>query len=122
MTDFDNQGGWAATGRFDAKLADFATVTVSGTRSTVGWGSLDSKLEDRSLNDTKTYSISGNAELGKFFPDKSGMKIPLYVNVTHQVSTPEYDPAQPDITLKQSLQSAQSSKQRDSIQNAARYW
>jgi cell surface protein SprA len=119
MTDFDNQGGWAATGRLDAKLADFATVTVSGTRTTVGWGSLDSKLEDRSLNDTKTYSLSGNAELGKFFPDKSGMKIPLYVNVTHQVSTPQYDPAQPDVTLKQSLQSAQSSKQRDSIQNAA---
>ncbi|MBS1530918.1 MAG: cell surface protein SprA, partial [Bacteroidetes bacterium] len=119
MTEFDNQGGWAANGRLDAKLADFATVTVSGTRTTVGWGSLDSKLEDRSLNDTKAYSVSGSAELGKFFPDKAGMKIPLYVNVTHQVSTPQYDPAQPDITLKQSLQNAQTSKQRDSIQNAA---
>ena len=119
MTDFDNKGGWAATGRFDAKLADFATVTVTGTRTTVGWGSLDSRLEDRSLNDTRAYSVTGSAELGKFLPSTSGVHIPLYVNVSHQVSTPEFDPAQPDITLKQSLHHAQSSRQKDSIQNAA---
>ncbi|HVV54955.1 MAG TPA: cell surface protein SprA, partial [Mucilaginibacter sp.] len=86
LTDFDEQGGWAATGRMDAKLADFATLTVSGSRTTVGFGSLDSKLEDRTLDDTKTYDVSGNVELGKFFPDKSGVHIPLYLNVTHQVS------------------------------------
>ncbi|MFB9842215.1 cell surface protein SprA [Mucilaginibacter ginsenosidivorans] len=119
MTDFDNKGGWAATGRFDAKLADFASLTVTGSRTTVGFGALDSRLADRTLNDTKVYDVSGSVELGKFFPDKSGVHIPLYVNVSHQVSTPEYDPAQPDITLKQSLQAATSTKQRDSIQNTA---
>ena len=119
LTDFDNKGGWAATGRLDAKLADFATVTVSGTRTTVGFGTLDSRLDDRSLNDTKAINVSGNVELGKFFPDKSGVHIPLYVNVSHQVSTPEYDPAQPDITLKQTLTNATTTKQKDSIQNAA---
>lgn len=119
MTDFDNSGGWAATGRLDAKLADFATVTVSGSRTTVGFGALDSRLEDRSMNDTKVYDVSGNVELGKFFPDKSGVHIPLYVNVSQQVSTPQYDPASPDILLKQTLNAATSAKQRDSIQNAA---
>ncbi len=119
LTDFDNKGGWAATGRFDAKLADFATVTVSGSKTTVGFGTLDSKLDDRSLNDTRVYDVSANMELGKFFPDKSGVHIPLYVNVSQQVSTPEYDPAQPDVTLKETLSAAKSAKQRDSIQNAA---
>ncbi len=119
LTDFDNQGGWAATGHLDAKLADFATVSLSGTKTTVGFGALDSRLADRSLNDTKTYNVSANVELGKFFPDKSGVHIPLYVNVSHQVSTPEYDPAQPDITLKQTLDNATSTKQKDSIENAA---
>ncbi|MFI5160059.1 MAG: cell surface protein SprA [Sphingobacteriales bacterium] len=119
LTDFDNKGGWAATGRLDAKLADFATVTVSGTKSTVGFGTLDSRLADRNMNDTRAVNVSGNVELGKFFPDKAGVHIPLYVNVSHQVSTPEYDPAQPDVTLKQSLSSAASTKQKDSIQNAA---
>jgi cell surface protein SprA len=119
LTDFDNRGGWAATGRMDAKLADFATLTLSGSRTTVGFGTLDSRLADRSLNDTKIYDVSGNVELGKFFPDKSGVHIPLYVDVSHQVSTPQYDPASPDVELKQTLNAATSSKQRDSIQNAA---
>jgi cell surface protein SprA len=119
LTDFDNRGGWAATGRLDAKLADFATVTVSGSKTTVGFGALDSKLEDRSMNDTRVYDVSGNVELGKFFPDKSGVHIPLYVNVSQQVSTPQYDPASPDVELKQTLNAATSTRQRDSIQNAA---
>jgi cell surface protein SprA len=119
LTDFDNRGGWAATGRLDAKLADFATVTVSGSKTTVGFGALDSKLEDRSMNDTRVYDVSGNVELGKFFPDKSGVHIPLYVNVSQQVSTPQYDPASPDVQLKQTLNAATSTRQRDSIQNAA---
>jgi len=119
LTDFDNKGGWAATGRLDAKLADFATVTVSGSKTTIGFGALDSRLADRSMNDTRVYDVSGNVELGKFFPDKSGVHIPLYVDVSQQVSTPQYDPASPDITLKQTLQNANSSRQRDSIQNAA---
>ncbi|MEO6850001.1 MAG: cell surface protein SprA, partial [Mucilaginibacter sp.] len=119
LTDFDNSGGWAATGRLDTKLADFATVTVSGGRSTVGFGALDSRLNDRSMSDNNTYDVAGNVELGKFFPDKSGVHIPLYVNVSSQVSTPQYDPAQPDILLKQELNAASSSQQRDSIKNAA---
>ncbi|MDB5023166.1 MAG: sprA [Mucilaginibacter sp.] len=119
LTDFDNRGGWAATGRLDAKLADFANFTVSGSKTTVGFGALDSKLADRSMNDTRVYDVSGNVELGKFFPEKSGVHIPLYVNVSQQVSTPQYDPASPDVELKQTLNAATSTRQRDSIQNAA---
>ena len=119
LTDFDERGGWAATGRLDTKLADFATVTVSGSKSTAGFGTLDSRVGDRSKSDNQSYDISGNMELGKFFPDKSGMHIPMYVDVSKQVGTPLYDPAQPDIELKQTLKTATSKQQRDSIKNAA---
>lgn len=119
LTDFDERGGWAATGRLDAKLADFATVTLAGTKTTVGFGTLDSRVGDRSKSDNQTYDVSSNVELGKFFPDKSGIHIPLYVDVSKQVGTPEYDPASPDIQLKQTLSAAKSKQQRDSIKNAA---
>jgi cell surface protein SprA len=119
LTDFDNKGGWAALARADFKLADFADITVSGSKSTAGFGTLDSKLEDRSLSDNQSYDISATMDLGKFFPAKSGIKIPTYVNISNQLNTPEYDPAQPDILLKQTLNSATSSQQRDSIKNAA---
>ncbi|TSJ44610.1 cell surface protein SprA [Mucilaginibacter corticis] len=119
LTDFDNKGGWAAVGRADFKLADFANVTVSGNKSTAGFGTLDSKMEDRQLSDNQGYDISANMDLGRFFPTKAGIKIPAYVNVSNQVNMPQYDPAQPDILLKQTLNSATSTKERDSIKNAA---
>jgi len=37
------------------------------------------------------------------FRDKSGVHIPAYVNVSTQVSMPEYDPSSPDILLKDRL-------------------
>ncbi len=119
LTNFDNTGGWAATGRVNAKLADFADVTVSGSRSTAGFGTLDSRMEDRSYYDDAVYDVSGNVELGRFFPAKSGIHIPAYVDISSKISTPEYDPASPDLLLKQELNSAPTSKVKDSIKNAA---
>jgi cell surface protein SprA len=63
--------------------------------------------------------VSANADLGKFFPTKSGIKIPAYVNLSNQVATPQYDPSQPDVLLKTTLANATSTQQRDSIRNAS---
>ncbi len=118
MTNFDEKGGWAAIGKVNAKLADFADVTISGNKTTIGFGALDSHLDDRSLNDVVGYDVAANVELGKFFPEKSGMHIPAYIDVSKQISTPEYDPASPDLLLKQTIAAAPAQK-RDSIKNAA---
>nr|WP_224746314.1 cell surface protein SprA [Mucilaginibacter glaciei] len=117
LTDFDQRGGWAATGRFDAALADFGNLTVAGSKSTIGFGSIDSRVSDRSRSDNQVIDVSGSLELGKFFPEKSGIKIPAYVNYSTQKSTPQYDPGSPDVELKKSLAAAPSSKARDSIKN-----
>ena len=119
LTNFNEKGGWAAIGKINTKLADFADITVSGNKQTAGFGALDSRMEDRSLNNIVGYNVAANVELGKFFPDKAGVHIPAYVNVSTQVSTPEYDPASPDILLSQSLAAAPSAHARDSIKTAA---
>ncbi len=119
LTDFRDKGGWSAYGRFNAKLADFANISATVNRTTVGFGTLDSGVGDQSLNDVTGYDVSANLELGKFFPDKSGIRIPTYIDVSKQISTPEYDPAQPDILLKQTLDSTRSTQKRDSIRNAS---
>ncbi|RKR85585.1 cell surface protein SprA [Mucilaginibacter gracilis] len=116
LTDFEEQGGWAATARLNAKLADFAVVTVSGSATTAGFGNIDQKVSQRSLNDTRNFDISTNMELGKFFPDKAGIRIPLYLDVSTQTSTPKYDPASPDLKIKDELAAA-SKATRDSILN-----
>ena len=119
LTDFVERDGWAAIGKADMKLADFGDVTVTGGHTSAGFGTLDSQVGDRTLDNTTNYEVAANVELGKFFPAKSGVHIPTYIDVSSQVSTPLYDPASPDILLSQTIKAASSTKQKDSIKNAA---
>lgn len=118
LTDFDERGGWAATARMNAKLADFADVNVSGTKSTIGFGSLEKKVSERNRADNTFFDVSSSFELGKFLPQRSGIKIPMFVSYSTQILTPQFDPRTPDIELKQALDGANKS-QRDSILNFA---
>ncbi|WP_443944952.1 cell surface protein SprA [Pedobacter sp. AW1-32] len=117
LTEFDERGGWAATGRLNLKLADFADVNISGSKSTIGFGALDSKMIERNRSDNASFDISSAVELGKFLPQKSGIKIPMYVSYSKQVITPQYNPRTPDIELKNALDKAANKSQRDSILN-----
>jgi cell surface protein SprA len=118
LTEFDERGGWAATARMSAKLADFADLNVSGSKSTIGFGSLEKKVSERNRSDNTFVDISSSLELGKLLPQKSGIKIPMYVSYSKQVLTPQYDPRTPDIELKNALKAANKA-QRDSILNFA---
>jgi cell surface protein SprA len=118
LTEFDERGGWAATARINAKLADFADVNVSGSKATIGFGSLDTRVSERNRADQQLFDISSSMELGKFFPAKSGIKIPMFVSYSNQKSTPQYDPLTPDIELKKALDAA-SSEEKKAILNYA---
>ncbi|KAA8484678.1 cell surface protein SprA [Arcticibacter tournemirensis] len=114
LTEFDERGGWAATARMNAKLADFADVTVSGSKSTVGFGSIDKRVSERNRSDDRFFDLSTNVELGKFFPERSGIKIPMFFNFSSQRSIPQFDPRSQDIELEYSLANLSKAK-RDSI-------
>jgi cell surface protein SprA len=118
LTEFDERGGWAATARMNAKLADFADLNVSGSKSTIGFGSLEKKVSERNRSDNEFFDVSSSIELGKFLPQKTGIKIPMYVSYSKQVLTPQFDPRTPDIELKNALQNANKA-QKDSILNFA---
>ena len=106
LTEFDERGGWAATARMSAKLADFADVNVSGSKSTIGFGSLEKRVSERNRADNVFFDVSSNIELGKLLPKKSGVKVPMFVSYSTQVSTPQYNPLTPDIELKNALEGA----------------
>ncbi len=116
LTDFREKGGWAANGLVKTKLADLGNVTVSAHRSTAGFGSLDSKIDDRQKEDIFQYDVSSNIELGKFFPSKHRVRIPVYFGFSENMKTPEYNPLDPDILLKTTLSDPEiSSEEKDSI-------
>lgn len=114
LSEFDERGGWAATARLNAKLADFADVTVSGSKSTVGFGSIDRRTSERNRSDDRFFDLASSLELGKFFPQRSGMQIPVFLNWSSQRSIPQFDPGYQDVELQTMLRGL-SDKQRDSI-------
>lgn len=114
LTDFDRKGGWAATGRMEARLADFANVMVSGRYSTIGFGSIDQRVGNRSRSEDLYYDIVTNAEFGKFFRTDHGVRIPFYFSYSNQRGTPEYNPLMPDMELNSALANL-NRNQRDSL-------
>jgi len=100
LSDMDNKGGWAALLSADANIADFATVSASGKRSTVGFGSLEQGPNERSRDDVKQYDVVTNLNVGQLLPKKWGIKIPFNYGVGEEVITPKYDPLYQDLELQ----------------------
>lgn len=119
FTDFDEGGGWAATARMNMKLADLANITATGFHSTAGFGTLESRINDLNKFNESSYDIATNIDLSKFFPAKYGLNIPMFFYYSHDRITPEYDPNNPDVKLKDEAKSYNSAHQRDSVINAA---
>lgn len=118
LSEFDERGGWAATARLNAKLADFGDLNISGSKATIGFGSIEKRVSERSKADNLAFDISSSMELGKFLPKKSGIKIPFFISYSNQSSTPQYDPRTQDIELKTALKEVPKAV-KDSILNYA---
>jgi cell surface protein SprA len=115
LTDFNEHGGWAAQARMSATLADLGTLQLAGNISTPGFGSIDKKILDRQQETMYGYDVATNLELGRFLPEKSGIKIPMHFDYSESFSNPEYNPLNPDIIFREDLESYTSKDDRDSI-------
>ena len=111
----ERKDGWAAINTVDANIADFVSISATGRFSTIGFGSIDQSPNQSDREDMKQYDIVSEINLGKLFPDKWGIKIPMSINVGEEFLTPEYDPFYQDILLKDRMDSAERSSQKDSI-------
>ena len=115
MTDFNEKGGWAATARVQAKLADLGMVTVSGAKSTYGFGPLESKINERQQDNREQYDIASSLELGKFFPQKIGLSIPFYIGYSKAIANPYYNPLDPDVKFDDALNNLPDNAQRNEL-------
>jgi cell surface protein SprA len=119
LTDFSDKGGWAANARLQTKLADFGMVNLSGSTIQPGFGSIEKKVNERAKEETNQYDISTNLELGKFFPEKAQVKVPMFASLSETFINPEYDPEDPDIPLQAALDNAKSAAERKAIKKRA---
>ncbi|TRX04222.1 cell surface protein SprA [Flavobacterium gawalongense] len=119
LADMDNQGGMAAVLNVDSNFADFATVSATGKKSTIGFGALEEGPNERNREDTKQYNIVTNVNLGKLLPPKWGVNLPFNYAIGEETITPEYDPFNQDIKLKQLLDNTTDQAEKDNIERRA---
>jgi cell surface protein SprA len=119
LADMDNQGGMAAVLSVDSNLADFATISATGKKSTIGFGALEQGPNERSREDIQQYNIVTNINLGKLLPPKWGVNLPFNYAIGEETITPEYDPFNQDIKLKQLLDNTTDSAEKDNISSRA---
>lgn len=119
LTDFNNRGGWAAMTRARTNLADLGNLSFYGAYTTAGFGNLEDKPTKLELVNTLQMQTTLDVELGKFLPEDWGVHIPFYLDWNKQVGSPEYNPMDPDVLLKEDLKTYQTKAERDSIRSMA---
>lgn len=119
LKEHNNSGGWAANANLNVQLSDLGSVNASGRYISEGFGGLEDGVASRTTDNYGTYSVTTSLEMGKFFPDKAKVSIPLYYSITKEKTTPKYNPLDTDMELKDALDAAGSKHERDSIENIA---
>lgn len=119
LKEHNNKGGWAANANLNIQLSDFGSVNATGRYVSEGFGGLEDGVASRSTDNYGTYSVTTSLEMGKFFPDKAKVSIPVYYSVTKEKTSPKYNPMDTDMELKDALDAAGSKAERDSIENIA---
>jgi cell surface protein SprA len=119
VADMGNSRGMAAVLNVDTNLADFATISATGRTSTIGFGGIEEGPNERSREDVEQYNIVTNLSLGKLLPPKWKINLPFNYAIGEEIITPEYDPFNRDIKLKQLLDNTTDAAERDNINTRA---
>nr|WP_083993899.1 cell surface protein SprA [Gelidibacter algens] len=115
LSDLDNEGGWAAVLSMDSNIADFADISATGRQSTVGFGGIEQRPNERSREDIKQYDVVTNINLGQLLPKNWGIQVPFNYAQSEEMITPKYDQFYNDLTLDSRLSAARSSEEEDAI-------
>ena len=115
VTDFDQDGGWAAKASLSLNMSDIATVNVGMHKETAGFGSVDQGLSQRRLDNYDQYNVAVQTDLGRFLPEKVKLHAPVYYSYSNEKTTPKYNPLDQDVLLKDAIDACETEEQKDSI-------
>jgi len=119
LVGLDNKGGWAAIVAMDANMADFANISVTGSKSTSGFGSIDQMPNERSREDAVSYDMVTNVNAGQLLPKKWNLQIPFNYGISETLITPEFDPVYDDLKLDDRISAAATPEDAETIQEQA---
>ncbi|PTX44446.1 protein involved in gliding motility SprA [Christiangramia gaetbulicola] len=115
LSDLKNEGGWAGVVSMDSNLADFANVSATGRRSTVGFGGIEQGPNQRSREDLQQYDVVTNVNMGQLLPKTWGVKVPVNYSRGEELITPKFDQEFLDVDLDTRLANIQDPEEKDRI-------
>jgi cell surface protein SprA len=115
LSQFNEQGGVAAMANASLSVSDLAQVNVAGRLETAGYGSIESNVLSRNMDDAYQISVSAALEAGRLFPEKAKLQIPLYASYSNETLSPDYNPLDTDVKLSESLELLETAEEKDSV-------
>ncbi len=115
LSEYNESGGVAAMANAALGISDIAQVNVAGHIETAGYGSIESNVLSRNMEDYYQVAVSAALELGRLFPEKARLHIPLYASYSNETRSPLYDPLDTDVRLKDNLETYQTKAEKDSV-------
>ncbi|MCC7444577.1 MAG: cell surface protein SprA [Saprospiraceae bacterium] len=120
VTGYNEKFAWAAQSRLQLQMADLGEINLAGEYSSTGFGRLDNRLHERRREEKLQYDAAINIDAGKLLPKEIQMVVPVYAQYQKTIVTPEFDPIDQDIRVKDKLDLIENRHDRDSIQSLAR--
>lgn len=117
LSEFNEQGGVAAMANAALSVSDIAQLNVAGRLETAGYGSIESNVLDRNMDNMYQISVSAALEAGRLFPEQAKIQMPIYVSYSNETLSPDYDPLDTDIKLEETLNLYDTKEEQDSIRN-----
>ncbi len=119
VTDFNEEGGWAAKANATLNVSDIATLNFGAHVETAGFGGVDQSLNERRLDDYEQYNFAIQGDVGRLLPEAVKLRAPIYYSISKEKTSPKYNPLDQDVLLKDALEECAGKQERDSIENYA---
>jgi len=119
LSEFNKKGGWAAVARIAANLADLGRIQLTGSYSSAGFGMIEQKTTERPMEAKALLGFDTDIDFGKFFPERTGIRVPMHFDYSLQKITPLYDPMNPDLYLTTVIDVMDTKYAKDSVRTLA---
>ena len=83
------------------------------------YADLEEKQTEHPLEEMTMLGFDTDLEFGKFFPEKTGIRIPVHFDYSLQKNTPKYDPMNPDLLLNNVVKAMETETAKDSVKALA---
>jgi len=107
----NEKGGYAAQARMQVQMADLGELNLSGSYSSIGWGSIDQRLNERNREELVQYDLATSLQLGKFFPEDWGVNIPFYAQYSKNTAYQQFEPYERDLTVDEKIDALEVKKE-----------